>query len=371
MTLRTETLTCTPAAPLEPHTWDRVMVRGVKPLTCPEHRAATPKPLTPRAPKPEATPDAPQGAPDLPTPKPMSVKFKPGTLEHKNYPEALHYLKNGKHVYLFGESGTGKTHGANAMADDLGVAFHEQPCHPLMNAEDLFGFRSASGDYVPGIVRDWLENPDGGVLLLDEMDASNAALLVAINMVSALSPGKTYRFPDGTRLTRTARHVIVGAGNTNGLGGTTNYSRNSLDRATLTRFLFVNWDYDERLEQAIAGTDAIGAEWTTFCQRVRAIARRLNLPLLITQRAVIGGADLLRVGTPRKSVEASTLWQGCDDDTLRTIRQALKEEDKTEHAPEKTTTQSCCGKPMLWSTRDNDFRCYVVVESQQKDSQPV
>jgi hypothetical protein len=226
--------------------------------------------------------------------------------------------------------------------------------------------------YMPGIVREWLENEDGGILLLDEMDAANPALLVAINDILAIDAGRSFRFPDGVRLTRTDRHVIVGAGNTNGLGATADYSgRNNLDRATLNRFAFLDWDYDENLERVLAGDDETGIEWCAFAQRARSICQKNALPLLITPRSIMKGAASLRSGIKRRDVMEAFIFQGCDDDTRKTLNTLLKQDEPQAKAGTCKRTvctdgmDDCIVCPACTLDENHDGRCITTAEANE------
>ena len=94
----------------------------------------------------------------------------------------------------------------------------------------------------------------GGVFLLDEIDAADANVMVAIN--AALANGVLVT-PDGAVHNRHADCLIIAAANTWGRGGDLMYvGRNPLDASTLDRFtlstLFVK--YDEALEADIAAS---------------------------------------------------------------------------------------------------------------------
>lgn len=303
-TVRLVTLTCRAG-----HTWERPAQPGRPPHTCPDHTLFGTRPE--------------KGTPTPSTPRPRK---KVG--EHSATPILRQVVNLGEHIYLYGPSGTGKTVTAEIIADEMfgegsmvKGSFHPEAAHPLLNAEDFFGFTTAGGDYVPGVVYDWLSKESGGILLLDEMDAANAALLVALNAVLALDPGKTWKFPNGEVLTRTERHVIIGGGNTNGEGATTAYKgRNALDAATLNRFFFLEFGYDERFERDLFGTDDLSDEWVRYCHAVRKAAQQNGAEVLVTMRTLAKGISLLSGGMSRKVVENGLIWKGKDRDTCRTIQ---------------------------------------------------
>lgn len=222
---------------------------------------------------------------------------------------------------LVGPAGSGKTTAAKQVAKALGLRCSSESCNPQMTKYDLLGFVNATGSYSPGVVRDPFEN--GGVLLLDEIDASNPAILVSLNMLASVAVGETVTFPDGTDVPRHADFILIAGGNTYGDGASDEYvGREQLDAATLDRFACISWGYDEDLEFHAAGPDA--AEWVHFVQRVRKVAQENKISLLVTPRASIMGAALLRDGMSRTDVERLTVYKGIDDDTKRTLLSAVK-----------------------------------------------
>ena len=107
-----------------------------------------------------------------------------------------------------------------------------------------------------------------------------------------------------------ARHPefrLIATANTYGHGGSNQYvGRCQLDAATLDRFTFLQWDYDQELEREIAGNDA----WTDRIFSLRAAAARLGSRLIISPRATFEGARLLAAGMPREKVEMLKVWKG-------------------------------------------------------------
>lgn len=116
-------------------------------------------------------------------------------------------------------------------------------------------FGKIAGHVVRTQFREAYEN--GGVFLLDEVDASDPDALTASN--SALSNGMA-AFPDAL-VRKHEDFVAIAAGNTFGSGADRQYvGRNQLDAATLDRFTVFEVDYDEMLELEISG------ECRTFLQ---------------------------------------------------------------------------------------------------------
>jgi cobaltochelatase CobS len=156
---------------------------------------------------------------------------------------------------------------------------------------------------VPGILREPFEN--GGVLMLDEMDNSNPSVLTTLN--SALE-NDLCTFPDKA-VERHPDFICIAGGNTYGRGSDRLYvGRTQLDAATIDRFTFVDWDYDEEAEFDWAGRDEY--RWIEYVQKVRHVAFEHQMRVVISPRASIKGAKALRGGMPIDAILDGVLWKG-------------------------------------------------------------
>ncbi|HXE51212.1 MAG TPA: AAA family ATPase [Ramlibacter sp.] len=207
---------------------------------------------------------------------------------------------NRLNIWLAGPAGSGKTTAAENVAKALGLAFHFNGA--IDNEYKLLGFTDANGRIVSRPFREAYQN--GGVYLFDEVDRSLPGALLAFN--AALANG-VCDFPDGT----IARHpdcVIIAAGNTWGLGGTTQYvGAMKQDAAFVDRFAFLLWEIDEALETAACPN----AEWCSYVQRVRerVVANGVQ-GVMVSPRASFIGASLLAAGLDRDTVIAMTIRKG-------------------------------------------------------------
>jgi hypothetical protein len=232
-------------------------------------------------------------------------------LHHERFPTLLRYLSLGLNVYLHGPAGSGKSSAAKAAAEALGLAFASTG--KVDSKYDLVGFRDAHGRVIRTPFREVWEA--GGVFLLDEMDRSDPAAVLALN--NGLATG-ALDFPDGTVAKHPSTRIVAG-GNTRLAGGDRHYvGAIAQDASVQDRFTFLFWGYDERLERSIAGEDQL--DWTLFVQRVRKAAAKVKVDLLATPRASITGALLLRAGVDRAEVEEATLWKGLDPSTVAKVR---------------------------------------------------
>lgn len=163
--------------------------------------------------------------------------------QHFMFPVLLRLMTARLNAYLVGGAGSGKTHSVSVAAEALGLGFYPKSMGPTTQAHELLGYMDAGGNYVPGLL--WKPWTEGGVLLLDEIDAASAAAVTTLN--SALANGYC-SFPHGVY----PKHpdcVFVAAGNTFGRGADRMYvGRTQLDAASLNRFFQLEWDYDERFE---------------------------------------------------------------------------------------------------------------------------
>ena len=227
--------------------------------------------------------------------------------------ELATWLGEAVHVFLVGPAGSGKTSAARAAADDLGLPYYEKSMGPQTSEWNLVGFvNPTNGQYIAGCLREPFEN--GGVLLLDEMDAANPGVLTTLN--AALANGH-YTFPDGVEVERHPDFRCVAAGNTFGGGESRVYvGRNQLDGASLDRFANVPMDYDEDAEFHWAGLDQ--RDWGSYVQRLRHAAQDAAMRVIISPRASIAGAKLLRAGKLDRATIADRL-----------IFQKMSSDDKT------------------------------------------
>jgi cobaltochelatase CobS len=199
------------------------------------------------------------------------------------------------------------------VAESLGRVYFERTMGPNTSEWDIMGYKSPDGVYVPGALREPYET--GGVLFLDELDNSNANILVTLN--GALGNGHC-QFPD-KMVKRHENFLCIAAGNTYGRGADRQYvGRQQLDGATLDRFWVVNWNYDANAELIWAGLDQ--SEWTKYVQKCRTAAETQKMRVIISPRASIHGAIALRAGIARETVEASRLWAGMSTDDVNRIK---------------------------------------------------
>lgn len=197
-----------------------------------------------------------------------SIKEQVTVIEgtHPLFQKVLKLVVAGVNVLLVGPAGCGKTTLAHHIAKALKRRFGMLSCTSGASESQLTGYLlpvEAGGKfaYVPSEFVDMYAEGNA-VFLLDELDASDANMLLVIN--SALSNGslhipQRYKQP---RVERGKNVAILAAANTYGSGADMIYAgRNQLDAATLDRFYVVEMDYDKALEQRVGDERAVKWAW--------------------------------------------------------------------------------------------------------------
>lgn len=258
-------------------------------------------------------------------PKTVKVVRQDGTkkdmgIQHYLFEDILNFVSVREHVALVGPAGSGKTYVASQIAKALDLEFSSISVGGMTTKTDFFGYMDAQGNYVRTLFRDAYEH--GKLFLLDEMDAGNANVLTMINM--ALSSDEC-AFPDGM-VKRHPNFVLIAGANTYGTGGNREYvGRNQLDAATLDRFGFIDFGYDEKVELAISPN----AEWTKYVQKIRKRANDLKVRHVISPRASLMGGKLLKAGMDVDKVKKYVLWKSLKAEDVKRLDVALTVEEKT------------------------------------------
>jgi hypothetical protein len=213
-------------------------------------------------------------------------------------------------VWLAGPAGSGKTRACKDTAKAMGLDF---TFHGAMTmAHELTGFVDAGGTYHPtAFVTAFIE---GKAVLLDEVDAGSDEARLALN--AALANGMM-SLPDGRLVERHPDFVCFAAANTWGHGATAEYiGRAKIDAAFLDRFgARIAWDYDEELERKLSGD----LNWAKRVQKARAKAREAGVKVIITPRATISGAALIRGGMTADDAARLTYLAGLTPEQARQV----------------------------------------------------
>ncbi|SDN02590.1 AAA domain (dynein-related subfamily) [Allokutzneria albata] len=225
-----------------------------------------------------------------------------GTDSHAVLPDLLTALHARCHVLLVGPAGTGKSMLAKQAAQALGLDFQALSLGPTTPMSKVFGYFDAHGTYHGTPFRRAFEH--GGVMLLDEIDNGHPGLLAELNQALALG---TCAFADGM-VSAHEDFRLVATGNTYGTGADRHYvGRQTLDAATLDRFVVVDVPIDEKLEERIAlrhapsHRDAV-RDLLQLVRDLRTRAAEKQLPVMFSPRTSIDGAKLIEAGATAEQV---------------------------------------------------------------------
>lgn len=237
--------------------------------------------------------------------------IKPVGIQHYQFEQLLKIAAIREHCMLTGPAGSGKTTVCESIALALDLPFYCLSVGEQTTVSHLMGYMDAQGAYQPG--QFYHAYKTGGLILIDEMDAGNANVLVCLNMLLA---NGACTFPNNERVHKHTDFVCFAAANTFGRGAGDYVGRNEIDAATLDRFLKVSFGYDEKLERQIAGNDT----WVDIVQSYRARAISLRLKVVISPRASIKGASLLRAGFGLEDAENMTIFCGLSPEIIAKIK---------------------------------------------------
>lgn len=247
--------------------------------------------------------------------------------QHFKFELLLKVASAGVNPMLVGPAGTGKTHASKSVSEALQVSFDAFSVSPMTSKADLFGYKDANGNYhSTALVRQFTF---GGVCLGDELDAGNAGALTGINMATANGMMAT---PEGMK-ERHEDFIFIACANTYGQGANRQYvGRNQLDSATLDRFAFIDWGYDESIEAMEAGLkksapkfdimqggEVTPETWFERATKVRHAVDKLQVRHVVG-RAVRNGIKLCQAGIGLDHLDSMLLWRGLSEDQVSMIK---------------------------------------------------
>lgn len=241
--------------------------------------------------------------------EPKNEEEKP----HKDWDEMLAYCEAGEDIFLVGDAGTGKSYLARILAEKTSRPFFGMPS--IVDETQLLGYNDAMGRYVP--TNFYKAFTEGGLLLLDEMDASSEVAILAINDALA---SRECTFPCG-QVKAHPRFVCVATGNTVGKGSDSTYTgRTRLDASTLDRFWLFETDYNPEIENKIAGS----IELADFVRAFRRSVRKNGIDCLATYRSIKRLALAEKKGLPLDKAIRQGLVKYLAIDELATITCDMK-----------------------------------------------
>lgn len=253
---------------------------------------------------------------------------------HKSFEECLFLAQHERQIFISGPAGSGKTTLGEQIAKAFNLNFAFISCSAGLSEAHLLGRMLFDGTYVASDFINLYEN--GGVFLLDEVDAADANTMLTIN--SALANG-IVSVPNRKEKPHAKRHkdfILIASGNTWGNGSFEYHGRNHLDAAFLDRFAMsrIYIDYDKQLEKEIC---AGYPELSKVLWKVRENCYKQKVRRIVSTRAFIAGVRQMSAGKELQQVVERFFIGWTDEEKAKALNGInLKTEEVEE---EKTVEQ--------------------------------
>lgn len=197
-------------------------------------------------------------------------------ITHEKFETVLQLIACNIPVFLTGPAGCGKNVLCKQVSEALGLEFYFS--NAVTQEYKLTGFIDANGHYQE--TQFYKAFTEGGLFMLDEIDASTPEVLVILN--AAIANGY-FDFPTG-RVDAHKDFRLIAAGNTFGTGADIEYTgRYQLDAASLDRFAVIQIDYSKAVEEAIAGGNK---NLLQFIWSFREAIEKAQIKFVVSYRAI-------------------------------------------------------------------------------------
>lgn len=246
---------------------------------------------------------------------------------HKQFPKLLQLAQARKPTFMFGPTGCGKSHVASQIAEVLKLPYGFVSCTAGMSEGVLGGRLLPLGQggtfkYSPSEFVHFYEN--GGVFLLDEIDAADPNVLLLINAALANNQMAIHNRPDKPMAKRHKDFVCFAAANTFGTGADRLYSgRSKLDASTLDRFQVgkVILDYDPSLEEALCPD----GDLLTRCRKIRKAIVSHRMERVMSTRFIRDAYEMTREPSNWTLEELdAAFFAGWRDDEIHKVKNEIK-----------------------------------------------
>ena len=253
------------------------------------------------------------------------VPKKMDGVQHEKFDTVLKFVANNEPVFLTGPAGSGKNVLCKQIADALGLKFYFT--NAVTQEYKLTGFTDAMGNYQP--TQFYKAFTEGGVFMLDEMDASIPEVLVILNAAIA---NRYFDFPAPIGYVEAHPDFrVIAAGNTIGHGADFEYvGRNQLDGASLDRFAIVRIEYSKTIEDSVAGD----VELADFCRDFRRAAEKAGVQIIVSYRSIGRLAKMTKLLSIEEALE-TCLIKGMEKDDVHMIAEGMRTHNVFKTALEK------------------------------------
>lgn len=246
------------------------------------------------------------------------IDGKPADIDgvvHDKFGDVLDFVANDEPVFLTGPAGSGKNYLCKQVAKALGLNFYFT--NAVTQEYKLTGFTDANGKYQP--TQFYKAFTEGGLFMLDEMDASIPEVLVILNAAIA---NRYFDFPAPIGYVEAHPDFrVVAAGNTTGHGADYKYvGRNQLDAASLDRFAVVEIGYSAEIENGLA----CDIELADFCRDFRRASEKVGVQIIVSYRAISRLAKMSKLMTLENAL-STCLVKGLEKDDVNLICNELKD----------------------------------------------
>lgn len=218
----------------------------------------------------------------------VKINDRPGvTLKESTHPifeQVLFHITCGDNVMLVGPSGCGKTHIAEQLAKALKRRHDALSLSGGVTESKIFGrvtpnITTGKQEFHGAPFSDFYEN--GGLFLLDEVDAADPNVLLSLNRALG-NRVLTLDRPKDPNVKQHADFICLAAANTWGNGADRQFvGRNQQDGAFFARFVQLAMDYDEDLERRLCPGQPM---LVSRLQRYRANVRKNRLERTVSTR---------------------------------------------------------------------------------------
>lgn len=227
---------------------------------------------------------------------------------HEMFETVLTYVLADEPVMLVGPAGTGKNVICKQIAQAMNLPFYFS--NAVTQEHMLRGYSDANGKFHD--TQFYKAFTQGGIFLLDEIDASIPEVLIMLNAAIA---NRYFDFPDVGKVEAHPDFRVIAGANTYGTGADETYSgRYQLDGASLDRFAVIEIGYSARIEESI--TD--DAELLKFFRTYRSACEKCGVNSIASYRS-LKRLDKLKATLDKTMLLKTSLTKGMEKDDLRTL----------------------------------------------------
>lgn len=167
-------------------------------------------------------------------------------VKHQDFNTIKLFVQNKFNLWLFGQSGTGKSKMVELIASELQVPCYTFNCGYGTSFDELAGYLNLKNEITPGIL--WKNIDQECIILLDEIDLLEPKIQNQLN--SLLETGELWIMSFCKK--KHPNCIIVGTANTNGTDHNLSHkTRETADKSLLSRFLVFEVIKDHQMEKTL------------------------------------------------------------------------------------------------------------------------